>query len=317
MKYTYYPGCSLHATGIAYDKSLRAVFAKLGEGLEELEDWNCCGATAYMSVKETVAFTISARNLALAEKAGHDIVAPCSACFTVLNKTRRFLSELPELRRNVCAALAEDNLECRFKVPVRHPLEVLINDIGLDRLMERQVYSLTNFKPACYYGCQIVRPEPAIADDAENPMSMEHLFQALGAEPVDYPPKVRCCGGMLVATYEEVAMRLCRELLDWAEIGGANCIVVTCPMCQSNLEILTRRINKQFHTDYRFPIVYFTQLIGLALGCDEREVGLQHNLIPLKIPLVPVEEGAGGGPTPTNGRLRPASITASATVENQ
>ncbi len=302
MKYTYYPGCSLHATGVAYDKSLRAVFAQLGEELEELEDWNCCGATAYMSVKETVAFTISARNLALAEKAGQDVVAPCSACFTVLNKTRRFLAELPELRRNVCAALAEDNLECHFNIPVRHPLEVLMNDIGIDRLRQKQKFSLQNFRPACYYGCQIVRPERALPEDPEVPMSLEILLQALGAQPVDYPPKVRCCGGMLVATYEEVALKLCRELLEWAEIGGANCIAVTCPMCQSNLEILTRRINHRFGTSFRLPVVYFTQLIGLALGCSSKEVGLQHNLMPLQIPLVAREQAEGEERLPGDGR---------------
>jgi len=302
MKYTYYPGCSLHATGIAYDKSLRAVFAKLGEELIELDDWNCCGATSYMSVKETVAFTISARNLALAEKAGHDIVAPCSACFTVLKKTRKYLAELPELHRNVCAALAEDNLTCTNTLPVRHPLEVIINDIGLDRLAEAQQRSLAPFKPACYYGCQIVRPERAVLEDPEVPMAMEILLESLGAQPIDYPPKVRCCGGMLIATYEDVAMKLCHELLDTAAKGGANCIVVTCPMCQANLDMLTKRINKKMGTSYRMPILYFTQLLGLALGCSEEEVGLKYGLVPAKIKatdLPPVETNGRG-----NGHLR-------------
>jgi heterodisulfide reductase subunit B len=282
MKYTYYPGCSLHATGVAYDRSLRAVFEKLDVELLELDDWNCCGATAYMSVKETVAFAISARNLALARPAGHDVMAPCSACFAVLNKTRHFLTELPELRRNVASALAEDDLECDLDLPVRHPLEVLINDVGIDRLREAQTHSLADFRPACYYGCQVVRPERAVDEDHEVPMAMERLFAALGAEPVDYPPKVRCCGGMLIATADTVAERLVDELLDWAHEREANCILTVCPLCQGNLELLGRRA-RVGGNGRPLPVLYFTQLLGLALGCTPREVGLRHNLVPIGI----------------------------------
>jgi len=203
LRYTYYPGCSLHATGVAYDKSLRAVFDKLGAELVELEDWNCCGATSYTSVKKTVAYAISARNLALAEKAGDDVVAPCSACYYVLNRTRQSIEEQPELRRHVTESLAEAELKIELPPPVRHPLEVLLTDIGIDRILAAQTHSIIGFRPACYYGCQIVRPYPAVDEDPELPMAMEKLFSALGAEPVDYPPKVRCCGGMMVATFPE------------------------------------------------------------------------------------------------------------------
>ncbi len=278
--YTYYPGCSLHATGVGYDKSMRAVFAKLGLDLEELDDWNCCGATNYMSVKETVAFAVSARNLALAERTGHDVVAPCSACFAILNKTRKYLGELPELRADVAAALAEDDLTCHLELPVRHPLEVLIHDVGVERLVEAQACSIAEFRPACYYGCQIVRPERALDEDPEVPMAMDDLFAALGAEPVDFPPKVRCCGGMLVATAEDVALRLTGEVLGWARQRGANCIVTVCPLCQGNLDILGRR-RELTDGGPPIPVLYFTQLLGLALGCTPRQLGLEHCLIPL------------------------------------
>ncbi len=287
MKYTYYPGCSLHATGVSYDKSMRAVFAKLGVELEELDDWNCCGATSYMSVKETVAFAISARNLALAEKTGHDVVAPCSACFAVLNKTRKFLTELPELRANVASALAADNLECNLEVPVRHPLEVLIHDVGLERIAAAQTHSIDEFRPACYYGCQIVRPQRSLDEDPEVPMAMDDLFAALGAHPVDYPPKVRCCGGMLMITAEEVALRLCNELIGWARDRDANCIVTVCPLCQGNLDILGRR-EEIVGGERHVPVLYFTQLLGLALGCTPQEVGLEHGLIPVDAKAHPI-----------------------------
>ena len=277
MRYTYYPGCSLHATGVGYEKSMRAVFEKLGAKLDELDDWNCCGATAYMSVKKTVAYAISARNLALAEKAGNDIVAPCSACYYVLSRTRKKLKEIPELNNRVTTALAEARLSTDLSVPVRHPLEVLLHDVGIDKIVEAQTHSIAEFKPACYYGCQIVRPYPAIEeDDPENPMSMERLFTALGATPVDYPPKVECCGGMLVATFSQVAEQLSSSLMGWARERGANCIVTVCPLCQSNLDLLNLS-----NGDSPIPVLYFTQVIGLALGCSPKEVGLQHGLVPV------------------------------------
>jgi heterodisulfide reductase subunit B len=290
MAYSYYPGCSLHSTGIAYDKSIRATFKALGEELKELDDWNCCGATAYMSVKETVACVISARNLALAERTGLDLVAPCSACFTVLNKTRSFVRELPAFRRNVEQCLQEAGLRCRFETRVRHPLDVLMNDIGLSRIAQGKVRDLAGLRVACYYGCQIVRPERAVLEDPEVPMALDDLVACLGATPVDYPPKVRCCGGMLVATFEEVARRLCDELITRARDDDADCIVTTCPMCHANLELLQLRNKTNGRAAAPMPILYFTQLVGLALGCSEEEVGLNHNLFPLRYELSPVGE---------------------------
>ncbi len=274
---------------MAYDKSMRAVFDKLGVDLVELEDWNCCGATSYTSVKRTVAIAISARNLALAEKAGDDIVAPCSACYYVLNRTRSTLEEQPELRSNVAAALAEADLALGFNTVVRHPLEVLLTDVGIDRLLAAQTHSIEGFRPACYYGCQIVRPYSALADDPEQPMTMEGLFTAFGAAPVDYPPKVRCCGGMMVATFPEVARELSDELTGWAQERGANCIVTVCPLCQANLDLT----NATGESPRRTPIIYFTQLIGLALGCSPRELGLQHGLAPVGIEVAPLPAAAG------------------------
>jgi len=292
LRYTYYPGCSLHATGVAYDKSMRAVFDKLGAELVELEDWNCCGATSYTSVKKTVAYAISARNLALAEKAGDDVVAPCSACYYVLNRTRQSIEEQPELRRHVTESLAEAELKIELPPPVRHPLEVLLTDIGIDRILAAQTHSIIGFRPACYYGCQIVRPYPAVDEDPELPMAMEKLFSALGAEPVDYPPKVRCCGGMMVATFPEVAQQLSDELTGWAREREANCIVTVCPLCQANLDLMN--VDGRRGSPDPLPVIYFTQLIGLALGCTPKEVGLQHGLAAMAMEASPLPIGKGG-----------------------
>lgn len=287
MRYTYYPGCSLHATGVAYDKSMRAIFAKLGAELNELEDWNCCGATAYMSVQKTVAFAVSARNLALAERTGDDVIAPCSACYYALKHTREGMANDPELRAQVDEALAAGGLEAELTVSVRHPLEVLLSDVGIEKLVAAQTRSLEEFRPACYYGCQIVRPLGAVPEeDPELPMSMERLFTALGARPVDYPPKVRCCGGMLVATFPEVATKLSTDLVEWAIAREANCIVTVCPLCQSNLDLINLVGNGNGKS--RTPVLYFTQLVGLAIGCTPEEVGMQHGLVPVSAKAPPL-----------------------------
>ncbi len=291
MRYTYYPGCSLESTSKAYDRSLRVVFARLGHELEELADWNCCGSTAYTSVAETMALAVCARNLALAEQRGGDLVAPCSACYTVLSKTDRFLREQPELNRKVGEALAEAGLSYRGTVRIRHPLDVLVNDIGLDAIAAKATHSLEGVKVAPYYGCQIVRPERGF-DDREFPMALDRLFGRLGATVVDYPMKVRCCGGMLMTTVDEVGLRLNYELLASALESGAGVVATTCPLCQMNLEAYQGAISRRFRTKIRLPVVFFTQLLGLALGAGAKELGLDLQLIPFEPVLAPLAEAA-------------------------
>lgn len=277
MDYTYYPGCSLESAHSSYSDSVKSVFKYLGSNLIELEDWNCCGATAYMSVKETMSFAISARNLALAEKHDRDVVAPCSACFTILSKTNRYLKELPEFHEKVNECLKEGGLTYNLTVKVRHPLEVLINDIGLETIKAKVKHPLDGLKIANYYGCQIVRPEKGF-DDRENPMTMDNLFEVLGATNVYYPFKVKCCGGMLMTTYEDVALKLSKEIIASAVENGADCIVTTCPLCQMNLEGYQDLINKKYNTNYKMPILFFTQVLGLAFGLNEKELGIDKNL---------------------------------------
>jgi len=280
VKYAYYPGCSLEKTQRGYDASVREVFAALGQELIEIDDWNCCGATVYMSTKETVSLAVSARNLALAERMGLDVIAPCSSCFTVLAKTNRILSEIPEMHRDVNEALAEGGLSYSGKTVVRHPLDVLMNDIGIGEILRRQKRSLHGLKIAPYYGCQIVRPDKGF-DDRENPLLMDRLFRKCGGDVVPYPMKVRCCGGMLMTTFEETALKLNMELLECAVQNGADVIVTTCPLCHFNLEAYQDKINKHFGTSYAIPILYFTQLLGVVLGKESGKLGLDASFIPL------------------------------------
>jgi heterodisulfide reductase subunit B len=279
MEYTFYPGCSLEASAKPYNISTHAVCAALGIGLRELEDWNCCGATAYMSVRELKSFAISARNLALAEPLGNDILTACPACYLVLNKTYHYCQEDKALRAKLTGALAAAGLPFENKVRVRHILDVVHNDVGEARVREKVVRPLAGLKVAPYYGCQISRPL-AEFDDAEFPMTMDHILAWAGAEVLDYPLKAKCCGGMMMSTDERVSLELVKKLLDLAYARGADCIAVACPMCQVNLDAYQDRISKMDGRKYAMPTVFFTQLLGMAFGLSAGDVGLKMGIIP-------------------------------------
>jgi heterodisulfide reductase subunit B len=279
VKYAYYPGCSLEKNQRGYNESVRGVFKALGQELIDIDDWNCCGATVYMSVKETVSLAVSARNLAIAETMGLDVLAPCSSCFTVLSKTNRILNQIPELQKDVNEALAEGGLNYTGQTRVRHPLDVLMNDIGIEAIRMQLHRNLNGLKIAPYYGCQIVRPDKTF-DDREDPVLLDKMFRACGGDVVYFPMKVRCCGGMLMTTFEETALKLNKELLHCAQENGADVLVTTCPLCHFNLEAYQDRINDAYGTAFAIPILYFTQLLGIALGLPSKSIGLDSLFSP-------------------------------------
>jgi heterodisulfide reductase subunit B len=296
VKYLYYPGCSLKSTGKPYEESMLAVFAALGQTLEEIDDWNCCGATAYMSISELKGFALSARNLALAERQsdnGHThMMVPCAACYLGLNKSQRYLSEHKDIRASVDTALAEAGLTYRGQVKVRHPLDILINDVGLEAISKRVTRPLSGLKVACYYGCQLVRPY-ADFDDMHEPTTMDQIVSALGGTPVDWPLKTRCCGGSLTGTVPDVGMRLSYVLLREAQRRGCDVVITACPLCQFNLECYQPAMSRDHDTTVHLPAVYFTQLMGVAFGLAERSLGLQRMFVPFK-PGAPQAEAKGG-----------------------
>ena len=281
MKYSYFPGCSLKGLGRAYEESLLPVMRHLGAELNELHDWNCCGATAYMSVDEERACVLAARNLAIAEKAGpQDLLAPCSACYLVLNKTKHNIDDFPQIREDVRRALDTAKLAYTGKTAVRHPLDVLFHDVGLEAIKKKVVRPLKGLRVAPYYGCQVVRPY-ATFDHAWNPTTMDEILVALGAEVLHYPLKTKCCGGSLTGTVPQAGLRMCYILLKEAEKRGADVIATICPLCQFNLDAYRDQIKKQWGA-VRVPAVYFTQLMGLAFGMEPRQLGLHRNYVPMK-----------------------------------
>jgi heterodisulfide reductase subunit B len=281
MKLTYFPGCSLKGTGRAYEESLIPVLRILGVELEELEDWNCCGATAYMAVDEMKACILAARNLALAEKCGADsLLAPCSACYLGLNKTQHYLREVPSIEQATRSALKAAGLTLRNEVRVIHPLDLIVNTLGLDAVKKCVRQPLDQLNVAPYYGCQIVRPYSTF-DDAHDPTTMDRLIEALGATVVHYPLKTRCCGGSLTGVLPEAGLDCTRVLLEEALRRGANVISTVCPLCQFNLDGYHHQITAKWGPS-EIPTVYFTQLMGLAFGLSPKELGLHRGFIPMQ-----------------------------------
>jgi heterodisulfide reductase subunit B len=278
LQYAYYPGCSLEHTANPYDRSVRAVFRALNVELKEIDDWNCCGATMYMSVKKIVGYAISARNLALAQNMGLDICAPCSSCYTILHKANRHILWEPKEREKINEALAAAGLSYDTEVKIRHPLDILVNDVGLPAIAEKVSVRLDGLRVAPYYGCQIVRPH-GYFDDPDEPMTMDRLLAALGADVVHYPGKVRCCGGMLMTTDEEIALKLSMCRLAAAVDNGADIIATACPLCQLNLEAYQNKISKRFGRKFDIPVVYFTHLMGAAMGLTAAETGLDKFIV--------------------------------------
>ncbi len=291
-KYAYFPGCSLEKMARSYHESAIQTTRALDVELKEIEDWNCCGATTYFNIDELLAYTLCARNLAIAEQLKLDVIAPCSGCYKNMYAARKHLVHEPDLQEHINDALAEDHLTFSGSSEVRHLLDVLVKDVGLDAIKARVRKPLTGLKVAPYYGCQIMRPRKD-HEDVENPRFFEDLMSSIGAEPVDYRLRLRCCGGALLITNREAALELVRNLLEDAVRSGAAIIATACPLCQVNLECYQKQVNSEFGTDLNVPVLYFTQLVGLALGIAPNRLGIGSELVNVMPALASVGNGAG------------------------
>jgi len=277
-QYAYFPGCSLEKIALSYHTSSLESTKKVGVELKELEDWNCCGATTYFHVDQLLANALVARNLAMAEKAGLDLVAPCSACYKNAYFTNKYLKEDVDLAEHINFALEEDNLQFKGTIEVRHLLEIFVEDVGLEEVKSKVTKPLEGLKVAAYYGCQIVRPKKN-GSNVENPQFYEELIAAIGAEPVNFADRLRCCGGSLIMTNRHAALDMVRKILQNAIDNQAQVIVTACPLCQINLECYQTQVNDEFGTSYSMPVLYFTQLLGLALGVSPKKLGLGKEFV--------------------------------------
>jgi heterodisulfide reductase subunit B len=253
MNIAYYPGCSLHGTAKEYGASTEDVARTLGVELEELADWNCCGASSAHMTNDDLAFSLAARNLGIMDKTGLDLVVPCSACFQRLKRAEKRLlaKEKPE---GVSVTFSGDH-------QIKWAPDFFWKDVGEKAIRARIKQTLDGLKTVCYYGCLTSRPpEITDAEHPENPVALDKLMKLLGADVRDWSYKTDCCGGNLTLTKPDISATMTGKLADMAREAGAECIVAACPLCQSNLDM------GQPEGVEPLPVFYFTELLGLALG---------------------------------------------------
>ncbi len=270
---SYYPGCSLHGTAREYDESIRGVCSILNLQLQELEDWTCCGASSAHCTDEGLAFQLAARNLAIAEKKGLELLVPCVACYSRFKTAEKEVKEHPEGHSKGISFLYQGN------VPIRYVLDFFCEESVLEEVKRKKVKPLSGLKVVCYYGCLTVRP-PKVTGirDYENPQHMDRLMELLGAEPIPWSYKTDCCGASLVMTRTDIVKSLGQRLLSMAKEAEADCLVTGCPMCQSNLDTRQDELEKEGGQKFDLPILYFTELMGLALGHREVKKWLGRHL---------------------------------------
>ncbi len=288
-KVAYYPGCALEGSGGPYDKSTRALVDKLGLEMENLEDYNCCGAMEVKNIHPMLQTYMSARNMAIAsEKMGFDtVMAPCNGCYHNLKKAEYELATSPEHLATVqdLARKADDPV---YKGDVRtvHLLEWLMEELGPEGVKAKLSKSLKGVKIANYYGCMYTRPRQIFPEKDQGPGSessykphfMDDLLAAAGAQNVDFPLKTACCGGAHTLSDSDTSTQLVLNILQAAEEAGAEVIATECPTCHSGLEMHQIRAETEFGIKTNVRIVYFTQLLGLAMGLSARKVGIHENI---------------------------------------
>jgi len=283
MKTAYFPGCSLHSTAKEYDASWRLTSRKLGIELQEIPRWICCGAASAQVTSHLLSVSLPCRNLALVEEMGLDtVITPCAACFNRLKVANQEVAENLQLKKDVEEVLGKPY---GGKVTIKHPLEVIVKDIGLEEVRKMARRKLQGLKIASYYGCLLVRPPKVTSfDDPEDPQSMDNLVTALGGEALPWAFKTECCGASFSLSDTDIVFELSGEILNGALEAEAECIIVACPLCQSNLDLRQKGIEKRYGKKLNLPILYFSELLGLTLDMNVRELGLsKHMVSPAKL----------------------------------
>ncbi|MBI2959575.1 MAG: CoB--CoM heterodisulfide reductase iron-sulfur subunit B family protein [Betaproteobacteria bacterium] len=280
MKFAYYPGCSAKTTCPELDQSMKAVAKKLDLDLAELEVATCTGSRQIRDSNEELFLTLNARTLALAERLERDVMTVCATCLLNLTEVNATLKQNAELRRKINANLAAVGLEFRGTREVTHFLWVLLRDIGAEALAKKVARPLRGLRVAPFYGCHILRPKDVLGfDDPDSPTSLDTLIRVLGADPVAYDGKKRCCGFHVLMTKEDLALKISGRRLSQARDEAADCLVTTCPLCHSSLDPYQSAVEKTLGRKIRLPVIHLPQLVGLGLGLAPRELKLEGNAV--------------------------------------
>ena len=278
MKYGYYPGCSLEGISAEYDESLRSLFDRLAVTIEDLPDWICCGTLAASSLSRLLGLATPLWNVAKAKQAGYDkLIAPCSACLYHFKHAAKRVAEDPTLRSEVEAVL---ELPLASPPPTIHPLELLSNGAFEARIKQAVQRDMSDLKAVCYYGCHISRPASVMQfDDPENPQSMDRLMRWVGVQVLDWSGKVDCCGAHYSLIKPDIVVDMCTGLFEAALEAGAEAIIVGCPMCHANLDTRQTEIAARLGQSLNMPVLYFSQVLGYALGLSPKQLGLKRHIV--------------------------------------
>lgn len=278
--YAIFLGCTIPARQPNYELSARKTLEKLDVELVDLENFTCCCPPPIQSINLDSSVAIAAYNICLAEEAGLDIVALCNGCFESLAMANTALKNDPELKSHINDVLAEVGKEFKGTIEVKHFPQVLMEDIGIETIKEKVVNPLKDLKVAPFYGCHSLRPSKLLQlDDPERPQILENLLEILGAEPIEYRNKLKCCGGLLKGISDDTALELAREKLANTNKAGADCISTLCPFCFVALDIGQLQVKSKFNEVYDMPILHYSELIALALGVSPEELALRSHKV--------------------------------------
>lgn len=276
--YSYFPGCSLTSSAIEYDISFRLVAREFGIGIDELQDWNCCGASpAPHHWGGMLGILLPARNLHIAGASHPAVVAPCAGCFNRLKYAQYELGRNPELRALTERALHEP---VRYETEVLNAVQLLNREIDPAQMAARAQGRLEGIALGTYYGCVLVRPPEVVQyDDPNEPVEMEPLLRATGAEIPYFPFKTECCGSYMGLPKKEIVLKASQRIIESALESGVDALVTVCPLCHQNLDLRQGQINAAFGTGYHLPVLYLTQVIGLALGQPPEALGIDAHAV--------------------------------------
>lgn len=276
MRIPYYPGCTLSTIAKGFESSAKDAALSIGFELAEMPAWNCCGAAFPLTPDNLIALSAPAKVLSSARKTGDTLTTLCSVCYNVLKRTNNVMKNDRE-KRAVINSFIEADYDGSLNVT--HFLEILRDRVGLEQVKKAVKTPLKGLKAAAYYGCMLLRPfEDMGIDDAEDPVIMENLLAALGAEAIKFPNRIECCGAHLAMTNEDIVVKLSGNVMTSAVKNNAELIVTTCPLCHYNLEKSQSRVASDTPGYAGIPIVYFTQMLGLALGQDVDSLGFDKNM---------------------------------------
>jgi heterodisulfide reductase subunit B len=281
VKISYYPGCTMKNHARNFEESTLFALGELGVEVEELKRWNCCGTVYSLAADDVMHRVAPVRNLIRAKEANTDqLMTACSMCYNTLKRANLHTRANPEQLDRMNAFMYDEAVDYHGEVEVVHALEVVRDKIGLDAVKKKVVKPLKGLKVACYYGCLLVRPREIAFDDTENPIVLENLVEALGGTPVNFSHKTECCGAYQTVDKPKIVADKTYQILSAARSHGANIVAVSCPLCAFNLDHrqeVTLEIHPDLHT---MPIVYFSQLMAIALGGDEAVLRLDLHHTP-------------------------------------